>query len=48
MTIAEIIRQYLQSHPEGAITNDIYGYCKRRGAPFKVREEQKRKKSVSG
>jgi len=45
MRIADLIREYLYSHPEGAFTEQITLYCIKNGAQFNTSEI---KKSVSG
>ena len=48
MTIAELIRKFLQEHPEGVGANDTHAYCIRHDAPFKNGNDSKQRKSVSG
>ncbi len=46
--IARLIRRFLYHNPGGAYTDDIYTYCVRNGASFRVSSLNDQLKSVSG
>ena len=46
--IADLIRECLRMHPEGAFTRDIYDYCVSNGGYFQVADPASQLKSVSG
>lgn len=48
MTITDAILAYLDDHPEGATTEELWKYAKQMGCEYKAAEEKKQKKSTSG
>ena len=48
MTITAAILTYLDKHPEGATTEELWQYAKQMGCEYRVAEEKKQKKSTSG
>ena len=48
MTITDAILMYLNAHPEGATTEELWKYAKQMGCEYRVAEEKKQKKSTSG
>lgn len=48
MSITDAILSYLETHPEGASTEELWKYAKQIGCEYKGESEGKEKKSTSG
>lgn len=47
-TTASLIRESLKLNPKGVSTLYVLHYCEEKGAKFRVKEHEKRLKSISG
>lgn len=48
MSITDAILSYLETHPEGATTEELWKYAKQMGCEYKGESEVAEKKSTSG